>query len=104
MRWRCVSRLSVIHLPTHVRLRKLTEYPANFRVISELRKDELQDALCHWSAFEVVVTSGENGRFWAAVVRTGYDQASARRDMFFAIEVRDCGLGDLKTVEHCYGA
>jgi hypothetical protein len=52
-----------------------------------VRKDERIDAQFRFSAPEVIVACGGNGRFYAAVVRSGYIQARARREVFAWIQV-----------------
>jgi len=60
------------------------------KVALEVRKDERRDAPLRLSDPEVVVARGPNGRFYAAVVRTGYIQARARRKISASIQVNDC--------------
>jgi hypothetical protein len=51
-----------------------------------MRQDERRDAPFQFFALEVIVACNENGRFWAAVVRTGYLPAGARREIARSID------------------
>jgi hypothetical protein len=90
MRWHYVNRLLVLHFPTYSRLQGLTEHPANIKVILDVGKDERKDAPSRFSAPEVIVACGRDGRFYAAVLRTGYIQVRARREMWAEIQIKDC--------------
>jgi hypothetical protein len=58
-----------------------------------VRKDERADAPLRFSAPEIIVACGGNGDFYAAVFRTGYTQARARREIFVSIQTNDCASG-----------
>jgi len=77
-----------------IHLNKLTGHPANIKVVIELHKSDMRDAPLQYTEPELVICSGDDGRFYAAVVRTGYNHKRARRELFPYLQVNDCTSGD----------